>query len=303
MKDEFLKAEVRCGFTVSEKRKKIWKVQLELLGELDRVCRKYRLRYYAVNGTLLGAVRHKGFIPWDDDLDVMMPREDYEKLREVSEREFTLPVYFQDGLEQDDYYRMYGRLRNADTTAFPWIDADRRLINGIFIDIFPIDGLGSRKKSRLKQQFMLKLLDDLAVVYTYKNAPTPAVKKIPARLLMKLYCGLFSFRRFRELIREWKEHYELFGAREVFIFTHSRMLVFQKKQLLRVRWLPFEDRRIPVPEGYDEILKQQYGAYMELPPEEKRGQHHSIFFDPDRPYSYYYGKLDKESFSAGVNTF
>ena len=91
----FLNEEVRCGYVVTHEMKKAWAVMLDLLAELDRVCKKNNIKYYANGGTMLGAVRHKGFIPWDDDIDVMMFREDYDRLMEIGPKEFTYPYFFQ----------------------------------------------------------------------------------------------------------------------------------------------------------------------------------------------------------------
>ena len=85
--------EIRCDFLVTTDRKKVWQVELELLAEFDRICRKYGLRYFADYGTLLGAARHKGFIPWDDDIDVTMMRPDYERLKQIMKQE-RLPEPF-----------------------------------------------------------------------------------------------------------------------------------------------------------------------------------------------------------------
>lgn len=295
------KEDIRCGFTVSGKRKRIWKIQLGLLSELHRVCRKYGLRYYAANGTLLGAIRHGGFIPWDDDLDVMMPRADYEKFCAVAGNEFESPVYFQDGMFQKGYYRMYARLRNAETTAVPKMDIDTLEISGIFIDIFPIDGMARFKWQAGLQKAAIKLMDDLAVVHVYKDAPAPAWKKIPARMLMKLLCVVVPFEKYQKLLRNLEQKYADSGSGYVFIYTHYKMLIMKKRQLSNVKWLDYEDTRIPVPGDYDSILKDNYGDYMKLPPMEERGKHHNIFIDPDRPYSYYFGKLSKEEFDKGVN--
>lgn len=82
--DKFFEAEERCGYHISEKMKKVWAVELKLLDYFDQLCREHNLRYYIAYGTLLGAVRHQGFIPWDDDIDVVMFRDDYEKLKVIS---------------------------------------------------------------------------------------------------------------------------------------------------------------------------------------------------------------------------
>ena len=92
----FLDEEVRNGYTVTSKAKRAWAVQIDLLIKLDEVCKKYGLRYFADSGTLLGAARDHGFIPWDDDIDVTMLRADYEKLKEVADKEFEYPYFYQD---------------------------------------------------------------------------------------------------------------------------------------------------------------------------------------------------------------
>lgn len=99
----FLKEENRDGYIVSALMKKVWAVELDLLSELDRVCKKYNIKYYAAFGTLLGAVRNKGFIPWDDDIDVCMLRDDYAKFKEVAKNEFGGKYYYQ------DWYNSCGR--------------------------------------------------------------------------------------------------------------------------------------------------------------------------------------------------
>ncbi|MBR1621497.1 MAG: LicD family protein, partial [Prevotella sp.] len=92
--DTFLKEEVRCDYKITREMKELWAIELDLYMELKRVCNKFNLKFAADSGTLLGAIRHNGFIPWDDDMDFSMPREDYEKLCEIAPKEFAPPYYF-----------------------------------------------------------------------------------------------------------------------------------------------------------------------------------------------------------------
>ena len=115
--DHFYDEEVRCGYHVSSKMKKAWAVMIDLLVEFDRVCKKNGIKYFASGGTMLGAIRHKGFIPWDDDIDVMMFREDYDKLLEVGPREFQHPYFFQNKLTDPCCVDIFSKLRNSETTA------------------------------------------------------------------------------------------------------------------------------------------------------------------------------------------
>ena len=141
--DGFLNEEVRCGYTVTKQRKEVWAVELDLLQEFMRVCNKYGLKYCADGGTLLGAIRHHGFIPWDDDLDIAMLRSDFEKLNEVAPAEFKKPYFWQTEETDKGSARGHAQLRNSDTTGIIKTEYERQRNNnfnqGIFIDIFPFD--------------------------------------------------------------------------------------------------------------------------------------------------------------------
>ena len=113
--DDFFKEEVRNDYTVSPKMKKIWAVELDLLDQLDRVCQKYDIPWYLSGGSLLGAVRHHGYIPWDDDIDLMMYRKDFDRLCEVAEDEFAEPYFFQTEETDPGAMRGHAQLRNSST--------------------------------------------------------------------------------------------------------------------------------------------------------------------------------------------
>lgn len=135
----FFKEEIKDGFLVDTTRKKVWAIEIDLLLQLDRVCKKYGLKYYLMFGSLLGAVRHKGFIPWDDDLDVCMPRKDYEKLLKVAPSEFKEPYFFQIPETDPGYYYTFAKIRNSNTSAFLELFKNQRFNMGLLVDVFPMD--------------------------------------------------------------------------------------------------------------------------------------------------------------------
>ena len=114
--ESFLREETVCDFFVDEKRKKLWAVLLDMLIEFDKICSKYGLKYFMIYGSLLGTIRHHGFIPWDDDIDVAMPRKDYEVFIQLG-KEFKHPLFLQTPYTDRGYFYTPARIRNSNTTG------------------------------------------------------------------------------------------------------------------------------------------------------------------------------------------
>ena len=114
---KFFEEEVRSGYLVTTQMKKVWACQLEILEKFKQVCDKHGLTFWLESGTLIGAVRHKGYIPWDDDIDVCMMREDYDKLVKIAQEEFTHPLVFQTAYTEKDFIRGHAQIRNVNTSA------------------------------------------------------------------------------------------------------------------------------------------------------------------------------------------
>lgn len=146
---EFFESEVRNDFYVSTKRKKVWAVELDILLQFDKVCKKHGLRYFLDGGTLLGAVRHKGFIPWDDDLDVIVSRDDYEKLMGLS-GEFSEPYFMQTPYTSPGSFYSFIKLRNSNTSAIDKPFVFQGFNMGMVIDVFCV---GHSQSGRLCAEF------------------------------------------------------------------------------------------------------------------------------------------------------
>lgn len=306
MQKDFLLPETKCDFLISEKRKKIWQVQIGLIQELAHVCERYHLRYFASNGTLLGAIRHQGFIPWDDDVDIVMPRPDYQKLIEISQQEFTTPFHLHTAGNGVGYYRSYIRLRDSRTTAIPMRDVNRQDNNGIFIDIFPMDGCPSGKLVRKMQFLSIMAYSAMANTYTYyPDFDHHRLFRITLYLLSKIYCKFHGYTGLLQRMEALRSRIPYDNAKEIYILTHGRkFLVFPRVFFENPKQMAFEYINLPVPTAYDEILKKHYGNYMQLPPIEKRGQHHSIFFDPYKSYTEYADIImTKEEMKEQINNF
>ena len=130
--------EIRSGFLVTTDRKKIWNKEIELLLEVDRICKKYDIKYFAINGTMLGCARYKGFIPWEDNLKVAMLRPDYTRFVQVAVQELKFP-YFLQNTYTDNRIMNWSKIMDDSTSAIEDWDADMH--QGIFVDIFPLDAV------------------------------------------------------------------------------------------------------------------------------------------------------------------
>jgi len=297
--ERFLDEEIRSGFTVSSKQKRVWAVELDLLNEFDRVCKKNGIRYFASMGTLLGAVRHKGFIPWDDDLDVCVFREDFEKLCSLS-KEFTPPYFLQTALSDRKFFCGYARLRNSETTGVISNNASPEYNNGIFIDIYVLDGFTTDDKKLKKQLFDLKFYSRSLYTYNMNLASEKGLRRLE-NLVIKSSSNLFF--RYEKLVSGYYKTLSRYkqNAEYVSLLTHKYKVAHRCKceveALKEDTYLPFENLMIPVPSNYDVLLHRMYGNYMEFPPVEERGAWHEnlIHFDPDISYIEYFKKTKENN--------
>ena len=292
---DFFEEETLCEYRVSKKSKKIWAVQLDLLNELLRVCQKHGIKIVVFAGTFLGAVRHNGFIPWDDDIDVAMDRENYEKLLRIAPEEFEYPYFLQTGYNDQLFFLNYARFRNSDTTCIISWNRSDDYNNGIYIDVFVLDGFPDDKDKYDDYIKCKEKLERLISFYKYKDNCN-IVKKVLKSGLRHLLQKVVSYDK---LLDVYNAHLCKYSgtSNKIGLLTHPesfrKRYWLYKEELENIVYLDFETLMVPVPANYDEILKRTYGNYMEFPPVEKRGTWHEGYFemDPDTPYKEYFKKL------------
>lgn len=276
------KDEVNTGFLVTTDRKKIWQIEIEMLLELERVCNKYNLKYFADSGTLLGAARHKGFIPWDDDIDVVMFRPDYNKLCKIAPYEFKHPYYLQN-LYTDKLPLTISKLRRVDTSAIDNIDDDS-YIQGIFLDIWPLDDKtdNTSRNDRIyeiKNLLFMTIVDEVNVHSMLTESKSLV---LPNDVLYEIL-NMSLQDRFREYELFCENH---FGESELVCCDFSQAI--GKKGNIYRAWydevikLPFEKIEIPAPKKYDLVLQAEYGNWRE--PVKLGGCHGQPIFSADIPY-------------------
>ena len=288
--DSFLEEEIRCGWKISKTMKKVWAVQIDLIQVFLKICSDYNLQCFAIFGTLLGAIRHKGYIPWDDDIDFCMPRKDYDRFLEICSNGLLAEPYFlQTTISDLDSYAIHSSLRNSNTTGNCDFNMNKQCNNGIAIDIVPLDGVPSNfndfKKYRKKIRFKSSLCN------TFVNSVNKTFKAKLLRFLMHLFTPHYDYKK-QYLANENKLRKIDYDSSQkvstVLIADNSAdELFWNRSDFNDTVLVPFENILIPIPSGYDNILKTTYGNYMEFPPLDKRGDKHHIDYHPETPYKEY----------------
>ena len=283
----FLEEEIRCDYIVSSKMKKVWAIELDLLARFSEICIKHKLTFWVGFGTLLGTIRHKGFIPWDDDMDVWMPREDYNKLISLK-LNLEEPYFFQTTLNDDDYYSSFARLRNSNTTGI-LVSKNNKCNNGIYIDIYPLDAADKNEFVQWVVSKYIKVYNVFAHAYAFNINPSP-IAKIIHWWLKRPYIKYDLRKTYKKVDRLaqrncWKDANKV-GLIVFNPYKHKKNF-YRKKSFLDTEMMDFEGLKVPVPSGYEDILTILYGDYMKFPPIEKRGTWHQFVFEPDIPYKEY----------------
>lgn len=267
----FLKEEVRCDHLITAKMKEIWAVELDLLAEFQRICEKYNIRYFASGGTLLGAVRHKGFIPWDDDIDVEMFREDYIKLCEVAPQEVKFPYIFQNEYTESGSLRGFSRIRNVQTTAMykhESLPCYNSYNKGIFIDIFPLDSIldnpvEQEKKIKVVNKWSRYYLSSIDIYYHRKQNQSSLNGRVKQVLRPVLY---FPCKWFKTWLHK---KYEIACSKGndiqtekvgIYCLLNQRTIHHRQDYQESVK-MDFEFIKIPVPKYFDHWLTNAFGDY------------------------------------------
>ena len=310
--------EMRSGFLVTSHRKKLWNVEIGLINEFARVCKKYNLKWFAYGGTLLGAARHKGFIPWDDDIDLAMLRPDYEKFRKVAESELKqyyidfwyrykvesegASLYQNDGLqivdknwEEEVYSRVSNwpfwpmiKIRDNQTSMIQWFTR-KNMHQGIFIDIFPLDSVPPFYEKMDENNF--ELVKELFMATNYPRIIKKSLENNPQTIIERSELEKFVNLPFREraLIFEDFMSNSYFTSPyvgEIRNHTIIRPMSYKISDFDEIIYMPFEKIELPVPSGYDDILTAIYGDWHKM----MVTHVHSAEWSVDIPYTEYYQK-------------
>jgi len=263
--------------------------ELKILLELDRVCKSLGITYFLFSGTLLGAVRHKGFIPWDDDIDVAIIRDEYDRF--IKEAPGVLDSnFFLQTVESDPQYPyVFAKVRNSKTTFIESDLSDLKINHGIYIDIFPIDGAPSNKVARSIWWKIITFVDNIVLLKSSRIEKDRRgfrfiqflgrILPLSSKSLIHLQQGLCKLRKPK-------------NARYLAFTTDPSVsldvIIYDKNWFDDVVEVEFEGYRLPAPREYDKVLRALYKEYMVLPPMEKRvSPHGSVKMSIDTSYEEY----------------
>lgn len=254
------------------------KICFEILVEFDKYCKANSLRYFISSGTLLGAVRHKGFIPWDDDIDVFMPRNDYEKLL-GSFNEHNPKYRIVSYTNTDWWFMPFAKI--IDTTTKVEVKPYKYDDLGVFLDVFPLDFLSGKyediKSAYLKIKKMREIICFKNIRFSYFSNP---LKKLYLLCYKIIHCGYKNKGTNDAIVKICKQYYsdKPEYAAVLSVMYYGEKEIMDAKIFESAVDLEFEGHLFPAPIGYKEFLSNMYGDYMKLPPVEKRVGHSQIAY-------------------------
>lgn len=251
----------------------IKKIELNMLLEFKSICEKYKLRYYLCGGTLLGAIRHKGFIPWDDDIDILMPRPDFNILMDMTDIDLPSSIKI---TKWKNYSSPYPFIKIVDLrTCISEKYKAKDTLNYIWIDIFPIDG---NPESKFKNFFFykkIKLLKRLLLISISDTSKgTTRIRNVIKKIIYPFATKLGSHDLCRIMDRE-SSKYPFESSKYIggVLWGYGPQERLSKEDFLKSTTVVFEGHEFPAPSNYDTYLHNLYGDYMKLPPVEKRVTH------------------------------
>ncbi|WP_407400638.1 phosphorylcholine transferase LicD [Anaerovibrio sp.] len=289
--------EIRSGFLVTTDRKKIWNKEIELLLEVDRICKKHNIPYFAIDGTMLGCARHNGFIPWDDDIDVAIMRPDYMRFVEAAAQEIKAPFFVQN-IYTDNIIINWTKIMDDRTSAIE--DWDGGCFHqGIFVDVFPMDAVadGSKKGfliDEMSKELWMCVIAPKQIEDGLQNSVTTHV----ARQTLERILGMPLYERMKVYEDFCVKHFDE-SSKVAFQMSYwcNRSKPVSKNVFKGITYMDFEGIKVPMPGGYDEFLTEVYGNWRV--PVHSPSAHEGVVMSADIPYDVMLRDINRELLQCG----
>lgn len=257
---------------------------LKILLAVDKVCKEHNLRYYIMAGTMLGAVRHKGFIPWDDDLDIGMPRRDYDLLMSHSAEWLPQPYEAVCAENDRDYPLPFAKIQDAGTTLIERMHL--KYLGGIYLDVFPLDGV-PEGNLRQRMHFARYEFYKRVLYFIFRD---PYKHGRGSGSWLPLLCRrLFTTTGVQKSIRSILTKYDFDDSRLICDYDDGMKGIMPKTELGAPTPILFEGEEVWGVHSYDAYLARKYGEYMVIPKQGGQRQHNFHYLDLDKPYREYKG--------------
>ncbi len=256
----------------------IKKIEMQIMEKVDSICKEHNIKYTLMAGSAIGAVRHHGFIPWDDDIDIMMLREDYNKLKEIFENNEYEDLKYMSCETQQDFPYPFAKVISTKTSAKE-IGIKKPKDYGLFIDIFPVDKVPENEIERNRFLNKVRFWYKLYFVKIYEHQISTNKLKLFVKRAISLILKPISLRKVvLKLDNLSKEN----NNKESYLYavicdnnTLNKKIVYPREMYSNVSDVDFENKKILLMDEYNEYLTNEFGDYMKLPPEEKRKTNHN----------------------------
>ena len=281
-------------YVTPESMKKLWAVELDILEKFKEICARHGLRYYALAGTLIGAARHKGFIPWDDDIDVAMPWPDCKRFIEIAQKELKYPYFFQCHLTERNGELSTFRMRRSDTTGCTKWEyenmGDPSYNRGAFMDVFPLFYIPQNEEVKKEQKRLVMEAWQAFRGYTALEGKANGLRNVNPEYekyidVYKRYSEKYTIQQIKELYFErcdmQKEPTEEVGITAYRV--HDPVNVWKTEWFRETVELPFENTIVMAPKGYVELLDWRYGDWHT--PVLNTAVHEMYIYDAEVPYT------------------
>lgn len=257
----------------------IKKIEIEILENVIKICDDNELKYSLMDGSLIGVIRHNGFIPWDDDIDIMMPRPDFEKLKEIMVNNPIEGLKYMSSETQEDYYYPFAKVVSTKTEI-----KEYKLLKikdyGVFIDIFPIDAVDNNPIKRFIRMKSIGILRPILEISYYEEPVSDSKMKLYFKKWIALFTKKIGYHKILKLINKISKkcdynHCKL--ATILYSTISSKANKYYNKEMFEdTIYKTFEDQKVKVIKEYDRYLKDLFGNYMKLPDEKDRKSNHKF---------------------------
>lgn len=301
-RDGFLKPETRCDYYIDERMKRIWQTLLDMLELVSRVCQENDLRFWMSGGSLLGTIRHQGIIPWDDDIDIELPRKDYDALMKILPEKLPSHLRLVNFTDTFEYVVWHAKVVDLRTTGIidKYAQIHRKHPMGLFLDIFPVDGIPDDEVERARVAKGIDRIIRHRWAWQLNGSERGFLRRtrwFVRHHLLNVLGPERTARWMEDLLRrhdmnscEWCHL-----APGVWNFTVSK-LSRKSEWYDETIMVPFEYLDVPVPKRHEEILRQQFGDWHQFV--KGVSYHEGVIMDPDVPYADYlkskYGYSERE---------